>query len=92
MPYRVVKLFVRLAARLFCRKITINDTDLLQSKGPLLLACNHPNSFLDAVILVAILSGLYISWQEEMHFEHPLLYFTRDKLVDIEYQRIGILE
>ncbi len=64
MPYRVVKLFVRLAARLFCRKITINDTDLLQSKGPLLLACNHPNSFLDAVILGS-------------HFKRPIHFLAR---------------
>lgn len=51
MLYRVIKFFVRLAVKLFCRKITINNIHLLQSKGPLLLACNHPNSFLDAIIL-----------------------------------------
>lgn len=41
----------RLALLIFCRKLVINKPSILQSKGPLLLACNHPNSFLDAVIL-----------------------------------------
>ncbi len=36
---------------IFCRRIIINKPDFLKSKGPLLLACNHPNSFLDGVIL-----------------------------------------
>lgn len=36
---------------IFCRKIIINNPSCLQKKGPLLLASNHPNSFLDAVIL-----------------------------------------
>jgi 1-acyl-sn-glycerol-3-phosphate acyltransferase len=42
---------VRLAMLIFCRRIIINKPELLKKKGPLLLACNHPNSFLDAAIL-----------------------------------------
>ena len=42
---------VRSAALIFCRKIIINKPDLLSLNGPLLIASNHPNSFLDAVIL-----------------------------------------
>jgi len=36
---------------IFCRRVIINKPGLLKKKGPLLLACNHPNSFLDAVII-----------------------------------------
>lgn len=36
---------------IFCRKVIINRPEVLKEKGPLLLASNHPNSFLDAVIL-----------------------------------------
>lgn len=39
---------------IWCRKIIINKTEVLKEKGPLLLACNHPNSFLDSVILDTI--------------------------------------
>lgn len=36
---------------IFCRKIVVSDRTLLKKEGPLLLASNHPNSFLDAIIL-----------------------------------------
>ncbi len=50
MLYSILKVIARLAIRIFCRKIIINKPELLKIKGPLLLACNHPNSFLDSVI------------------------------------------
>lgn len=48
--YRFLKIYVRLAIRLFCHSIAIDKRALLQSRGPLLIASNHPNSFLDAII------------------------------------------
>ncbi len=51
MLYSTLKVIVRLAAKIFCRKIFINKPELLKEKGPMILACNHPNSFLDAVIM-----------------------------------------
>lgn len=39
---------------IYCRQLRINHPALLKSKGPLLLASNHPNSFLDAIILATI--------------------------------------
>lgn len=51
MLYQALKILARLALPFFCRKVVINKPELLKTKGPLLLACNHPNSFLDSVIL-----------------------------------------
>ena len=51
MLYTILQFFIRVALQLFCRKITFSDKAILHSKGPLLLACNHPNSFLDAIII-----------------------------------------
>ena len=51
MLYSVLKVIVRLAAKIFCRRIVINNAEVLKEKGPMMLACNHPNSFLDAVIM-----------------------------------------
>jgi 1-acyl-sn-glycerol-3-phosphate acyltransferase len=48
--YRILKITARIAIRIFCRKIIINKPEFLKLKGPLLLASNHPNSFLDSVI------------------------------------------
>jgi 1-acyl-sn-glycerol-3-phosphate acyltransferase len=49
--YTVVKIWIRLALLFFCRKIAWNDQRRTRSSGPLILACNHPNSFLDAIIV-----------------------------------------
>jgi 1-acyl-sn-glycerol-3-phosphate acyltransferase len=49
--YRFLKILVSVAIKIFCRKIIINQRAFLKEKGPLLLASNHPNSFLDSVIL-----------------------------------------
>jgi 1-acyl-sn-glycerol-3-phosphate acyltransferase len=51
MLYSLLKIWVRLALLIFSRKVIINNRSFLKGKGPLLLACNHPNSFLDAVLL-----------------------------------------
>jgi 1-acyl-sn-glycerol-3-phosphate acyltransferase len=52
---------VRLGLLIFCRKIVFDNSQTLKEKGPLLLACNHPNSFFDALIL-----GAY--FKQPVHF------------------------
>jgi 1-acyl-sn-glycerol-3-phosphate acyltransferase len=64
MLYAILKVIVRLAAKIFCRKIIINYPGVLKEKGPMILACNHPNSFLDAVIM-------------DILFEQPVWSLTR---------------
>jgi len=54
--YAALKVYIRLALLLFCRKLTVNRPELLRHNGPLLLAANHPNSFLDAIILDTLFS------------------------------------
>ena len=54
MFFYLLKRYARLALKIFCRKIIINNPEWLQAKGPLLLACNHPNSILDGVILTLL--------------------------------------
>lgn len=51
MLYSCLKIYVRLLRPLFCRFIILDKPGILKEQGPLLLAANHPNSFLDAVIL-----------------------------------------
>jgi len=49
--YQLLKIPAKLALHIYCRDIRISHPELLKCKGPLLIACNHPNSFLDAIIL-----------------------------------------
>ncbi|NQW77346.1 MAG: 1-acyl-sn-glycerol-3-phosphate acyltransferase, partial [Cytophagales bacterium] len=48
-----LKFWVKLALRIFCPKVNIVNPHYLNSEGPLLIVANHPNSFLDAVIIGA---------------------------------------
>lgn len=61
MLYSFVKIIARLALPIYCRDIAINKKELLKHKGPLLLAVNHPNSFLDAIILCTLFDGTVYS-------------------------------
>lgn len=49
--YLFLKILARLALRLFCRHIQVGGKATLQTKGPLLIVSNHPNAFLDAVLV-----------------------------------------
>jgi 1-acyl-sn-glycerol-3-phosphate acyltransferase len=55
--FAVLKFYARIGLQIYCRKITINKPALLQIEGPVLFAANHPNSFLDGMILTTLLKG-----------------------------------
>lgn len=61
MLYSFVKIIARLALPIYCRDLAINRKELLKHQGPLLLAANHPNSFLDAIILCTLFDGTVYS-------------------------------
>lgn len=75
MLYSFVKIIARLAIPVYCRHISINKEDLLKLKGPLLLAANHPNSFLDAVILCTLFDKPVYSLARGDAFKNP--FFAR---------------
>ncbi len=54
MLYSFLKFPAKLAFYIWCRHLRINQKDLLNSRGPVLIAANHPNSFLDAILLSSI--------------------------------------
>jgi len=50
---QLLKLAIRAALWLFCTDVHIKNKHLLSKKGSLLIIANHPNSFLDAIIIAA---------------------------------------
>lgn len=62
--YNLLKLPAKLAFYFYCRKLIINNKEILHSGGPLLIAANHPSSFLDAIILATL-------------FKHPVYSLAR---------------
>lgn len=75
----------------------MNKPDWLQAKGPLLLACNHPNSFLDGIILTTLFEENVYSlargdafrkpWHEKvLRWLHLLpVYRTSEGVENLEY-------
>lgn len=55
MLFRLLQSYARLALRIYIRRLYINKPELLRVKGPVLFAANHPNSFLDGIILTTLL-------------------------------------
>lgn len=51
----------RRALWIFCPRVRIEGTELMAARGPLLIVANHPDSFLDAIIL-----GAY--YPRKLHF------------------------
>jgi 1-acyl-sn-glycerol-3-phosphate acyltransferase len=54
--YSLLKLYARFAIKIYCTRIVTNKPQVLKAKGPLLFASNHPNSFLDGMILTTLLN------------------------------------
>jgi 1-acyl-sn-glycerol-3-phosphate acyltransferase len=52
--YSLLKIPAKFALWIYCRRLDINKEGMLNSNGPMLIAANHPNSFLDAIILATI--------------------------------------
>jgi 1-acyl-sn-glycerol-3-phosphate acyltransferase len=52
--YTLLKLPAKFAFWIYCRRLHVNRKEMLNSKGPLLIAANHPNSFLDAIVLATL--------------------------------------
>jgi len=59
--YSIIKPIIRATIWLFCKKLYIINKAAFQEKGPILIVANHPNSFLDAVLIGAF-------FKEEVHF------------------------
>lgn len=74
MIYSILKPFIRIALFFFCRKIYIQNKQITQLKGPILLTANHPNSFFDAIIIGAF-------------FKYPIHFLARGDAFNKPYHR-----
>ncbi len=80
MLYALLKIFVRLGLPLFCKRIQVQNRQALNSKGPLLITANHPNAFLDAIIIAA-------HCKHRLHFLARADFFSKNW----QYQLLRVL-
>lgn len=61
MLYFLIKKWVKATSWLFCKQIRVINQLVFAQKGPLLVVANHPNSFLDAILIGSLFT-------ENIHF------------------------
>ena len=71
MLYRLLKIPASIALWMYCRHLRINNPAVFTVKGPLLIACNHPNSFLDAIVLASLFKRPLYSLARGDAFKNP---------------------
>ncbi|MFT3979761.1 MAG: 1-acyl-sn-glycerol-3-phosphate acyltransferase [Ferruginibacter sp.] len=72
MLYQLLKIPAWLGFRLYCRHLKTNNAAAFSLEGPLLIAANHPDSFLDAIILATLFKKPVYSLARGDVFKKPL--------------------
>ncbi|MEO5984983.1 MAG: 1-acyl-sn-glycerol-3-phosphate acyltransferase, partial [Ferruginibacter sp.] len=83
--YHFLKIPAKLAFLFYCRWVKINNKEFLAAKGPLLIASNHPNSFLDAVIFATLFKRPVYSLTRGDMYSNPLAakFLTAMKMLPV---------
>lgn len=64
MIYNLFKIAAYLAVKIYCKKTVANFQQPLSENKPTIIACNHPNSFFDAIIIA-------------VHYPKPIYFLAR---------------
>ena len=89
--YRVVqllKILIQAGLWLFCNKIHLKNKRLFKTKGPLLIIGNHPNSFLDALIIGSYYKRRVYFLARGDAFKKPIHRFLLESLNMIPVYRL----
>jgi 1-acyl-sn-glycerol-3-phosphate acyltransferase len=89
--YRVVqllKILIQAGLWLFCNKIYLKNKQLFKTKGPLLIIANHPNSFLDALIIGSYYKRRVYFLARGDAFKKPIHRFLLESLNMIPVYRL----
>lgn len=89
--YRVVqllKILIQVGLWLFCNKIHLKNKRLFKAKGPLLIIANHPNSFLDALIIGSYYKRRVYFLARGDAFKKPIHRFLLESLNMIPVYRL----
>lgn len=61
MIQQILRFLTKISLRVYCEKLRVKGREIVDEKGPILIMANHPNSFLDAVIIGAF-------YRRKIHF------------------------
>jgi 1-acyl-sn-glycerol-3-phosphate acyltransferase len=72
--YKLLHFPAKLAMFIWCRYLVIKNKEILKLQGPLLIAANHPNSFLDAILLCSLFKSPIYSLARGDAFKNKLVH------------------
>lgn len=72
MLYAILRTVARIALRWFYRDVAIQDVDRIPSRGPVILAANHNNALVDALIVAGALKREVRLTAKATLLDHPL--------------------
>jgi 1-acyl-sn-glycerol-3-phosphate acyltransferase len=52
----ILKLLMRITTRVFFKKISIRNRNMIPDKGPLMILANHPSAFLDPIVIATLIN------------------------------------
>jgi hypothetical protein len=73
---------------IFCKEVHVKNKHLLDTKGPLFIIANHPNSFLDAIIIGAYYNRRVYFLARGDAFKKPIHRFLLESLNMIPVYRL----
>jgi hypothetical protein len=85
---QLLKILIRAGLWLFCHKIHLKNKQLFTTKGPLLIIANHPNSFLDALIIGSYYKRRVYFLARGDAFKKPIHRFLLESLNMIPVYRL----
>lgn len=89
MLYWIIKPLIRVALHFFFRKIYVCYSKPFKIKGPLLVTANHPNSFLDAILIGAFFNRPVHFLARGDAFKKPIHRFLLNLLNMIPIYRLS---
>jgi hypothetical protein len=85
---QLLKLFIQAGLWLFCHKIYQKNKTLVSTNGPLLIIANHPNSFLDALVIGSFYNRRVYFLARGDAFKKPIHRFLLESLNMIPVYRL----
>jgi hypothetical protein len=85
---QLLKILIHAGLWLFCHKIHLKNKQLFTTRGPLLIIANHPNSFLDALIIGSYYKRRVYFLARGDAFKKPIHRFILESLNMIPVYRL----